>query len=63
MKSKIMSSRVGRFSLPLLVAATCASGAEDRKAAHFSGLINDYSPLSTSVKGSPWDARSVVDGP
>jgi hypothetical protein len=55
MKSKIMSSRVGRFSLLLLVAATCAAGAENRKAAHFSGLINDYSPLSTSVKGSPWE--------
>ncbi|WP_263385160.1 hypothetical protein [Granulicella arctica] len=42
------------FSLILLVSATCGS-AQERKAAHLSGLINDYSPLSDSVKGSPWE--------
>ena len=27
----------------------------DRRAMHIGGLINDYSPLSATVKGSPWE--------
>jgi hypothetical protein len=54
MKSKMVTSAVRVLSLLLLVAASCALAGE-RKAARFSGLINDYSPLSTSVKGSPWE--------
>ncbi|MGC2402384.1 MAG: hypothetical protein WA510_21500 [Acidobacteriaceae bacterium] len=54
MKSKILVSAVRGFSVLLLVAGSCALAGE-RRAAHFSGLINDYSPLSTSVKGSPWE--------
>ncbi len=54
MKGKTLTSAVGMLSLFLLVSATCAL-AQERKPLHFSGLINDYSPLSTSVKGSPWE--------
>ena len=49
MNSKILTSAV-----LLLVAGSCALASE-RRAAHFSGLINDYSPSSTTVKGSPWE--------
>jgi hypothetical protein len=42
------------FSLLLLVAGGRAFAQEFRPT-HFSGLINDYSPLNTSVKGSPWE--------
>ena len=54
MKSKTPISAVRIFSLLLLVSGTCAL-AQDRRTVHFSGLINDYSPLSSTVKGSPWE--------
>lgn len=54
MKSKSLASAVRKISLLLLVSATCAL-AQERKPVHFSGLINDYSPLSATVKGSPWE--------
>jgi hypothetical protein len=54
MKSKTLTSAVRTLSVLLLVSAACA-WAQNRKPVHFSGLINDYSPLSTSVKGSPWE--------
>ena len=54
MKSKILNSALGRLSLLLLLAGSCAL-AEDNKTVRFSGLINDYSPLSTTVKGSPYE--------
>jgi hypothetical protein len=54
MKSQILSSTTRVLSLLLLVSAACAL-AQDRKPVHFSGLINDYSPLSATVKGSPWE--------
>src|SRR5271155_4541786 len=54
MQSKTLSSAARVLSLLLLVAGTCAL-AQNRQPVHFSGLINDYSPLSTSVKGSPWE--------
>ncbi len=54
MKSKIMISAVRTLSLLLLVSGSCALAGE-RRAAHFSGLINDFSPLSTTVNGSPWE--------
>ena len=54
MKSKTLTSAVGMLSLLLLVSATGAAS-EERRQVHFSGLINDYSPLSTTVKGSPWE--------
>ena len=54
MKSKTLASAVRVLSLLLLVAGGCAL-AQELRPVHFSGLINDYSPLSTSVKGSPWE--------
>ncbi len=54
MKSKTQISAVRVLSVLLLVSATCAL-AQERGPVHFSGLINDYSPLSASVKGSPWE--------
>jgi len=54
MKGKTLTSAARICSLLLLVSSTCAL-AQDRSAVHFSGLINDYSPLSASVKGSPWE--------
>jgi hypothetical protein len=54
MKSKTLTTAVCVLSLLLLVPATCAL-AQERRPVHFSGLINDYSPLSASVKGSPWE--------
>jgi len=54
MKTQILTSAVRQLSLLLLVAGSCAS-AQELGAVNFSGLINDYSPLSGSVKGSPWE--------
>jgi hypothetical protein len=54
MKGKTLNSAVGVLSLLSLVSITCAS-AQERRPVHFSGLINDYSPLSATVKGSPWE--------
>ncbi len=54
MKSKMLTSAVRNLSLLLLLAGTSAL-AQELRLAHFSGLINDYSPLSSSVKGSPWE--------
>ena len=54
MRSKAPTSTIPVLSLLLLV--TAAHGfAQERKPLHFSGLINDYSPLSATVKGSPWE--------
>src|ERR1700757_509838 len=54
MKSNTPASAVRVLSLLLFVSGTCAL-AQERTTAHFSGLINDYSPLSATVKGSPWE--------
>ena len=54
MKSKTLTSALRALSLLLLVSATCAL-AQDRKPVHFSGLINDYSPLNSTVKDSPYE--------
>ena len=54
MKSKSLTSAGRVLSLLLLVSATYVSGQEGRPV-HFSGLINDYSPQSANVKGSPWE--------
>ena len=52
MKSKILIS-ARALSLLLLVSAICGS-AQERKPVHFSGVFNDYSPLS-SISGSPYE--------
>src|SRR5271156_5616285 len=54
MKSRTFVWAVGMLSVLGLFSAACAL-ARERKPVHFSGLINDYSPLSASVKGSPWE--------
>jgi hypothetical protein len=54
MKSKTLTSAVRALSLLLFASFTCAL-AQEARSVHFSGLINDYSPLSASVKGSPWE--------
>jgi hypothetical protein len=59
MKSKTLTSAVRMFSLLLLLSATCALAqnglAERRKPVHFSGLFNDYVPLSPTISGSPYE--------
>jgi hypothetical protein len=54
MDRRTLTSEVRVFSVLLLVAGTCAL-AQDRRQVHFSGLINDYVPLSAAIKGSPWE--------
>jgi hypothetical protein len=54
MKGKFLSLAICTLSLLLLVTGARALAQESRPV-HFSGLINDYSPLSMSVKGSPWE--------
>lgn len=56
MKSKILASAVRALSLFLLASGAFALAQDvkpDRVPAHFSGLINDYSP--STVKGGPWE--------
>jgi hypothetical protein len=54
MKSKTLASAVRAVALLLLVSTTCAL-AQERKPVHFTGLLNDYVPLLTTVKGSPYE--------
>jgi hypothetical protein len=54
MKSNILSSAVRVLSVLLFVQSAFALG-QERRPVHLSGLINDYSPLSANVKGSPWE--------
>jgi hypothetical protein len=54
MKSKTFTLAVRTLSLLLLVSAVDGF-AQAPRPLHFSGLINDYSPLSATVKGSPWE--------
>ena len=56
MKAKTLPSAVRVLSLLLLASATCAF-AQDRNTVHFSGVLNDYTPLLTNVKGSPWETH------
>lgn len=50
MKCKALTRRV--LSLLLFAVSTCAL-AQERRSAHFTGLINDYTPLY--VKGGPYE--------
>jgi hypothetical protein len=54
MKSKNLTSIVRALSLLLFVTATCAS-AQEHQPVHFSGLFNDYVPLSATISGSPYE--------
>ena len=60
MKSKTLTSAVRALSLLLLGSATCALAqtgnfAQGHKPVHFSGLFNDYVPLSPMISGSPYE--------
>jgi hypothetical protein len=52
MKSKNMTSAARVLPLLLSISAVCAL-AQERRPAHFSGSINDYTPAT--VKGGPWE--------
>jgi hypothetical protein len=52
MKCKTLTSAVRVLLVALLVSIICAF-VQERRPAHFSGLINDYSPAT--VKGGPWE--------
>jgi len=54
MKSHSLNSAVKVLSVLLFVQSAFALG-QERKPVHLSGLINDYSPFSVNVKGSPWE--------
>lgn len=54
MKSKTVTTALRVLSLFLLVSGACAL-AQDKRPLHFSGLINDYVPSSSTIKGSPWE--------
>ena len=54
MKNKTLASAARALSLFMLVSGTCAL-AQERRPVHFTGLLNDYVPLLTTVKGSPYE--------
>jgi hypothetical protein len=54
MRLKNLTSTLGALSIFLSVTITGVM-AQEHLAVHLSGLINDYSPLSPTVKGSPWE--------
>jgi hypothetical protein len=54
MKNKTLAWAVQAVSLLILVSGTCALAQESRPV-HLTGLINDYSPLDASIKGSPYE--------
>ena len=54
MKSESLASAVRALALLLFVSTTCAL-AQERRPVHLTGLLNDYVPLLTNVKGSPYE--------
>ena len=54
MKSNSLAFAVRALALILLVPTTGAL-AQERRPVHFTGLLNDYVPLLTTVKGSPYE--------
>ena len=54
MKSNSLAFAVRALALILLVPTTNAF-AQERRPVHFTGLLNDYVPLLTTVKGSPYE--------
>jgi hypothetical protein len=53
-KSKTLTTAVRVLSMLTLVSATC-SLAQERRPAHLSGLINDYTPANPLISGSPYE--------
>ena len=54
MKSNSLASPVRVLSVLLFVSTTCAFS-QERRPVHLSGLFNDYVPLLSTVKGSPYE--------
>ncbi|HXC94854.1 MAG TPA: hypothetical protein VNU92_04090 [Edaphobacter sp.] len=54
METKNLSSALRILSLLLVVSATCAL-AQEHRPVHFSGVLNDYSPLDSTISGSPYE--------
>ncbi len=54
MKSKALGSAVRVFPFLFLVSASCALAQEHRHI-HFAGLLNDYTPVSPLISGSPYE--------
>jgi hypothetical protein len=54
MNGKTLASVARLLSLLLLVSAACAL-ALDRRQVHFTGLLNDYVPLSPAIANSPYE--------
>ena len=54
MKTKALAAALCALFLSML-AATAPALAQERKPIHFSGLINDFTPLTANVKNSPWE--------
>jgi hypothetical protein len=54
MKNKTLASAARTLLLCMLVSGTYAL-AQERRPVHFTGLLNDYVPLLTTVKGSPYE--------
>ena len=54
MKIKTLNFAVGALAMFFLVSSAFAI-AQEHKTIHLSGLINDYTPLSPTIKNSPWE--------
>jgi hypothetical protein len=54
MKSKTLASAVPVLSLLFLVSGPCPLAQENRPV-HLTGLLNDYTPLDPTIKGSPYE--------
>ena len=61
MKSKTLASAVPVLSLLFLVSGPCALAQENRPV-HLTGLLNDYTPLDPSIKGSPYEMHGQWSG-
>jgi Bacterial Ig domain len=54
MKSNILSSAVRSLSLICLASASCAL-AQAPTPVHYTGVLNDYTPVDPSISGSPYE--------
>ncbi len=54
MRGNILKFAVSAMSVLFIIPVSRAV-AQEHRPMHLSGLINDYSPLNATVKGSPWE--------
>lgn len=54
MKNKVLRSATHVLSV-FCLAYTCSALAQEHKEAHFAGVINDYTPASPNISGSPYE--------